>query len=265
MNPSQTESMPAIEGLSERLRFSIVVPFYNESSNAAPLIREIRSLTATWSDPYEIILIDDGSADFTAAAIRDEIVTWSEARLLQLFENYGQAAALYIGMQAARGEYVILLDGDSQNDPRDIPRLLNALDGADLVVGLRRDRQDSVARLIMSQLGNALRSRLLGDGIKDSGCGLKAFRREVIAAFIPIRTLYSFMPALALSAGYKVTQLPVHHRPRKSGKSKYGIRVFAWRPVVDLLGVWWFCRRRCPNALPKTAKPAGKVAEPLDS
>ena len=116
----------------------------------------------------------------------------------------------------------------------------------------------------MSCIGNAVRSSLLNDGIKDSGCGLKAFRREVVNTFIPIRTLYSFMPALALSAGYKVTQLPVRHRPRKSGKSKYGIRVFAWRPVIDLLGVWWFCRRRCPNLLAKTGKSKGKVAEPLD-
>jgi dolichol-phosphate mannosyltransferase len=257
--------MPEVDGLSERLRFSIVVPFYNEYSNAAPLIREIRSVTATWSDPYEAILIDDGSTDYTAAAIRDEIVTWPEARLFQLFENYGQATALYLGMQASRGDYVILLDGDGQNDPRDISRLLKALDRADLVVGVRRDRQDSAARLIMSRIGNAIRSRLLGDGIKDSGCGLKAFRREVVAAFIPIRTLYSFMPALAISAGYKVTQLPVCHRPRKSGKSKYGIMVFAWRPIVDLMGVWWFCRRRCPNPPAKTAKSTGKVAQPLDA
>lgn len=259
------ERMPEIGGCTERLRFSIVVPFYNEDSNAAPLIREIRAVTATWSDPYEAILIDDGSTDYTAAAIRNELVRWSEARLLQLSENYGQAAALYLGMQAARGDYVILLDGDGQNDPHDIPHLLKALDEADLVVGVRSDRQDSPPRLIVSRIGNAVRSRLLGDGIKDSGCGLKAFRREVVNAFIPIRTLYSFMPALAISAGYKVTQLPVRHRPRKSGKSKYGIRVFAWRPIVDLLGVCWFCRRRSPNPLAKTAKMNGKMAKLPDA
>ncbi|MGA8654817.1 MAG: glycosyltransferase family 2 protein [Chthoniobacterales bacterium] len=257
--------MSEIDGGTERLRLSIIVPFYNEDSNAATLIREIRAVTATWSDRYEAILIDDGSTDHTAAAIRNELVPWSEARLLQLFKNSGQAAALYLGMQAARGDYVILLDGDGQNDPQDIPRLLKALDRSDFVVGARADRQDSAARLIMSRIGNAVRSRLLGDGIKDSGCGLKAFRREVVNAFIPIRTLYSFMPALAISAGYKVTQLPVRHRPRKSGKSKYGVMVFAWRPIVDLLGVWWFCRRRCPNPLAKTAKSTGKVAEPLDA
>ena len=249
------------DGLCGRLRFSIVVPFYNEHSNAAPLIREIRSVTATWSDAYEAILVDDGSSDCTAATIRNEILTWPEAKLLQLPENYGQAAALYLGMQASRGEYLVLLDGDGQNDPRDIPRLLKALDGADFVVGVRRDRHDSVARLILSRIGNAARNRLLGDGIRDSGCGLKAFRREVIEAFIPIQTLYSFMPALAMSAGHRITQLPVCHRPRRSGKSKYGIRAFAWRPFIDLLGVWWFCKRRCRNPLAKSAKSAGKASE----
>jgi dolichol-phosphate mannosyltransferase len=250
---------------SKWLRFSIVVPFYNEEPNAAPLIREIRAVTATWSDPYEVILIDDGSTDYTAAAIRKELLKWSEARLLQLCENNGQAAALYLGMEVARGDYVILLDGDGQNDPHDIPRLIKTLDGADLVVGIRSHRQDSPSRLIMSWIGNAVRRSLLKDGIKDTGCGLKAFRREVVNTFIPIRTLYWFMPALALSAGYRVTQLPVHHRPRKSGKSNYGIRAFAWRPFVDLLGVWWFCRRRCPNPLAKTAKMNGKMAKLPDA
>ncbi|MGA8658745.1 MAG: glycosyltransferase [Chthoniobacterales bacterium] len=113
--------MPEIGGGTERLRFSIVVPFYNEGSNAVPLINQIRAVTATWSDPYEAILIDDGSTDYTAAAIRNELLRWSEARFLQLSENNGQAAALYLGMQAARGDYVILLDGDGQNDPLDIP------------------------------------------------------------------------------------------------------------------------------------------------
>jgi dolichol-phosphate mannosyltransferase len=240
--------MPEIDRSMERLQFSIVVPFYNEDSNAGTLIRELRAVTTTWSARYEVILIDDGSADNTAAAIRNELLQWTEARLIQLHKNCGQAAALYLGMHAARGAYVILLDGDGQNDPRDIPNLLQGLERADFVVGVRGNRQDSAARLIMSQIGNAVRSRLLRDGIRDSGCGLKAFRREVVEAFIPIQTLYSFMPALAISAGYKVIQLPVRHRSRKSGKSKYGIRVFAWRPIVDLLGVWWFCRRRCPKA-----------------
>jgi dolichol-phosphate mannosyltransferase len=225
------------------------------------LIREIRSVTAAWSDTYEAILVDDGSSDCTAATIRNEILTWPEAKLLQLPENYGQATALYLGMQASRGEYLVLLDGDGQNDPRDIPRFLKALDSVDFVVGVRHDRHDSVARLTLSRIGNAARNRLLGDGIRDSGCGLKAFRREVIEAFIPIQTLYSFMPALAMSAGHRITQLPVCHRPRRSGKSKYGIRAFAWRPFIDLLGVWWFCKRRCRNPLAKGAKSAAKASE----
>src|SRR5215472_16040617 len=152
--------MLEIDESSKWLRFSIVVAFYNEESNAAPLIREIRAVTATWSDPYEVILIDDGSTDYTAAAIRNELLRWSEARLLQLCENNGQAAALYLGMRAARGDYIILLDGDGQNDPHDIPLLIKALDAADFVVGMRSDRQDPPLRLMMSWIGNAVRSSL---------------------------------------------------------------------------------------------------------
>jgi dolichol-phosphate mannosyltransferase len=107
-------------------------------------------------------------------------------------------------------------------------------------------RRDSFVRRAMSRLANAARSRILGDGVIDSGCGIKAFHRRVVDAFIPMRTLYSFIPALAISAGFTIRQVPVHHRPRKGGKSKYGVRQFLWRPLLDLAGVWWFTRRRCP-------------------
>jgi hypothetical protein len=106
----------------------------------------------------------------------------------------------------------------------------------------------------MSRLANAARSRILGDGVADSGCGIKAFHRRVIDAFIPMRTLYSFMPALAISAGFTVRQVPVHHRPRSGGKSKYGVRQFLWKPLLDLMGVWWFSRRRCPLAVEKAIR-----------
>jgi dolichol-phosphate mannosyltransferase len=146
------------------------------------------------------------------------------------------------------------LDGDGQNDPQDIPRILAPLNEADMVVGIRVDRRDSFVRRVMSQLANAARSRILGDGVVDSGCGIKAFHRRVVEAFIPMRTLYSFIPALAISAGFTIRQVPVHHRPRSAGKSKYGVRQFLWKPLLDMAGVWWFARRRCPLA---TEKPFG--------
>lgn len=130
------------------------------------------------------------------------------------------------------------LDGDGQNDPADLPALLDQLSIADLVAGVRVNRQDSWLRRTMSRLANAIRSRLLGDGARDAGCALKAFRREVREAFVPIRTLYSFTPALAAAAGFRVIEWEVQHRPRTHGASKYGLGVMLWRPLADMLGVW---------------------------
>jgi dolichol-phosphate mannosyltransferase len=136
------------------------------------------------------------------------------------------------------------MDGDGQNCPADVPGLLAGRGNADMIVGIRQNRQDSWLRRKISRLANAVRSRILGDGMRDGGCALKVFRREVVSSFIPIRTLYSFMPAMAVAAGFRVVEAPVTHRARGGGKSNYGLQVFLWRPVLDLLGVWWFSRRR---------------------
>jgi dolichol-phosphate mannosyltransferase len=225
---------------------SIVIPVYNEEDVIGSLLDEVRSFANSWQDDYELLLIDDGSSDRTPLIARDRFANWSQARLIRLSRNCGQAAALYHGMKCARGDVVILMDGDGQNDPRDIPKLLAPLDQFDMVVGIRVNRRDSFVRRKMSLLANAIRGRILKDGVTDSGCGIKAFHRRVIEAFVPIRTLYSFMPALAISAGFSLRQVPVNHRARKGGKSKYGVRQFLWRPLLDLFGVWWFSHRRCP-------------------
>ncbi len=150
--------------------------------------------------------------------------------------NNGQAAALFVGMKQATGEILVTLDGDGQNDPADIPRLLAALDNFDMVAGVRARRQDSWLRLAMSRLANGVRSSLLRDGLRDTGCALKAFRCEVIESFIPIRTLYSFMGAMAVAGGFRICQLEVAHRPRTRGQSKYGLSVFWWKPLIDMVG-----------------------------
>jgi dolichol-phosphate mannosyltransferase len=136
------------------------------------------------------------------------------------------------------------MDGDGQNDPADIATLCGALGEVDMIVGIRAERSDSWLRRRMSRVANAVRGLVLRDGVRDSGCALKVFRREVVESFIPIRTLYSFMPALAVAGGHRVAQRQVRHRPRRAGKSSYGLRVMLWRPFLDLLGVWWFTRRR---------------------
>jgi dolichol-phosphate mannosyltransferase len=231
--------------------YSIVIPAYNEEDVVGDLLDELRRFLGTWRSDYELLIIDDGSSDRTAEIIGSRFENWSQGRLVRFSRNCGQAAALYYGMKRTCGQVVILMDGDGQNDPRDIPKVLAPLDRVDMVVGVRVDRRDSFTRRTMSWLANAARSRILRDGAADSGCGIKAFHRRVIDAFIPMRTLYSFMPALAVSAGFTVDQVPVHHRARSGGRSKYGVRQFLWRPLLDLLGVWWFSHRRCPLATEK--------------
>ena len=232
-------------------RYSIVIPAYNEEDVVGDLLDELRRFLGSWRSDYELLMIDDGSSDRTAEIIGSRFANWSEGQLIRLSRNCGQAAALYYGMKRACGQVVILMDGDGQNDPQDIPKVLAPLDRVDMVVGVRVDRRDSFTRRSMSRLANAARSRILRDGVADSGCGIKAFHRRVIDAFIPMRTLYSFMPALAISAGFTVDQVAVRHRPRSGGKSKYGVRQFLWRPLLDLIGVWWFSHRRCPLATEK--------------
>jgi dolichol-phosphate mannosyltransferase len=227
-------------------RYSIIIPVFNESEVIAQLLMETREVVRDWPWDYEVLVIDDGSSDSTPEVIERCFANWDQGKLIRFRENCGQAAALYHGMKEARGDVFILMDGDGQNDPHDIAKILESMDHADMVVGVRLDRRDSFVRRLMSRTANKIRSRILNDSITDSGCGIKALDREVFDAFIPIRTLYSFMPALALSAGFTVKQVPVRHRPRLGGKSKYGVRQFLWRPLLDLLGVWWFTRRRCP-------------------
>jgi dolichol-phosphate mannosyltransferase len=227
-----------------RPRISIIVPFFNEEENVVPLLTELRAVCNTVGQPYEGIFVNDGSQDATGWRLDEAAKGWPEARTFHFRSNHGQAAALFFGMKQAAGEVLVTLDGDRQNDPADIPKLLAELSDCDMVAGVRARRQDSWLRLAMSRLANSIRSRLLGDGLRDTGCALKAFRHEVVDSFIPIRTLYSFMGAMAVAGGFRLRQVEVVHRPRTRGVSKYGFSVFWWKPLVDMLGVFWFSRRR---------------------
>lgn len=223
---------------------SIVIPFYNEEGAIPGLLAEVRATMDALGRPYEAIFIDDGSADGTPAALAAATQAWPAARVIRQTPNQGQAAALLRGFQEVRGRWIITLDGDGQNVPADIPALLAAAENSDMVVGIRATRRDSALRRMMSRLANEVRGRMLGDHVQDSGCALKVFRAEVRAAFFPIRSLYSFLPAMAVAAGYRVTELPVTHRERRTGTSNYGFGTFAWRPFVDTLALWWLLRCR---------------------
>lgn len=203
--------------------------------------------------PHEILAVNDGSSDDTLGRALALAEKWPCLKILSFDQNRGQAAALLDGLREARGRVLITMDGDGQNDPLDIPALLQKLEETktDMVAGVRARRKDSWLRRRMSRLANAVRQKLLNDGVRDSGCALKVMRKEVCESFIPIRTLYSFMPALAVAAGYRVAEHEVHHRYRTTGTSKYGLGVMLWRPLVDMLGVWWFARRRFQKLAPQ--------------
>ncbi|MBS0659941.1 MAG: glycosyltransferase family 2 protein [Verrucomicrobia bacterium] len=230
------------------LRFSVVIPFYNEEGNAADLLGEVARALDALGGSGEVLMVNDCSRDGTAAVLDAQAARDPRFRAIHAPRNAGQAASLYRGFLQAQGEYLVTMDGDGQNDPADLPRLFEELQrtGADMIVGIRAARRDSALRKTMSRVANAVRQRILRDGCTDSGCALKIFRREVAQAFIPLKTLYSFLPALAVQGGYRVVQAPVAHRERRAGVSSYGLWVMLWRPLVDLLGMWWFTRRTFP-------------------
>lgn len=222
---------------------SVIIPFYNEAANIAPLLAELRETLATLRLPAEILCIDDGSTDATAAELASASAAWPAVRVVRFDRNRGQAAALWHGFQIARGAHLAMLDGDGQNPPAELARLWPLRDSADMISGARQGRQDSALRRAMSRLANAVRRAALHDGVTDTGCSLKLFRREVTASFLPIRTLYSFLPAFAVAAGFTVREVPVAHRPRRAGVSKYGLGAMFLLPLLDLLSLCWLLRR----------------------
>lgn len=227
-------------------QLSVVIPFFNEEECLLPLLEEVGSVMEGIAEPYEILAVDDGSSDRTPRLIAEAMRANPSLRLVRWEQNRGQAAALLDGLRLARAPVLITLDGDGQNDPADIPRLLARLEQADMVVGIRAARSDSRLRRWMSRFANAIRGRVLGDHMSDSGCALKVFRREVVDALVPIKTLYSFIPALAIAGGFEVIETEVRHRPRQGGTSSYGLRKMLWLPALDMLGVCWLIHRRVP-------------------
>jgi dolichol-phosphate mannosyltransferase len=218
---------------------SVVVPLYNEEQSVAMLQRELAD--ALTGLDYEIIFVDDGSQDETVARIAPNLRT----RVLHFEKNAGQSAAIFAGLQAVRSEIAVLIDGDLQNDPADIPRLLAEISrGADLVCGYRARRKDTLLKRITSRVANFVRSRFTRDGVRDTGCTLKAIRRDCIGALVPFKGMHRFIPALVKGAGYRLVEIPVNHRPRRFGQSKYGLGNRALRATIDMFGVRWLLSRR---------------------
>lgn len=218
---------------------SVVVPLFNEAENV-PLLQSELAAALTGLD-YEIIFVDDGSSDQTVK----QIAVGPSVRVLSFERNAGQSAAMFAGLQTARGATCVLIDGDLQNDPRDIPRLLAEIErGADLVCGYRAQRKDTFMKRVTSRVANLVRSRFTKDGVRDTGCTLKAMRRECIGALVPFKGMHRFIPALVKGAGFRLVEISVNHRPRKFGQSKYGLGNRAIRVTIDMFGVRWLLSRQ---------------------
>ena len=218
---------------------SVIVPLFNEEENMSILQSELNA-TLGGTD-HEIIFVDDGSVDRTV----ERIVTAPNIRVIRFGKNTGQSAAIYAGLEVARGATAVLIDGDLQNDPADIPRLLAEIDrGADLVCGYRAQRKDTLVKRLTSRTANFVRSRFTKDGVRDTGCTLKAMRCECVSALVPFKGMHRFIPALVKAAGYRLVEIPVNHRPRRFGQSKYGLGNRALRATIDMFGVRWLLSRR---------------------
>ena len=234
---------------------SVVIPLYNEAGNMEALQRELHAALTGLS--YEIVFVDDGSTDDTVARVEKR----PEVRLLQFEQNAGQSAAMHAGINAAQGAVIALLDGDLQNDPADIPRLLAEIEkGADLVCGYRASRKDTVVKQITSRVANFVRSRFTKDGVRDTGCTLKAMRRDCRQALPLFYGMHRFIPALVKGAGYQIIEIPVNHRPRTAGVSKYGLGNRAIKATVDMFGVRWLLSRHVQYRLKAESENGGKPA-----
>jgi glycosyltransferase involved in cell wall biosynthesis len=224
---------------------SVVVPVKDEAANVGPLAREIAAALAPEA-PHEIIFIDDGSSDGTGDALAGLKSEIPALRVLRHERNLGQSRGIRSGVAAARGGIIITLDGDGQNDPADIPKLLRLLEAdpkVGLVSGVRTKRKDTASRRLASKVGNAFRNWMLKDGAADTGCGLKAFRREVFVALPYFDHIHRFLITLTLREGWEVRFVPVNHRPRTAGQSKYTNFGRLLVSGADLMGVRWLLRR----------------------
>jgi dolichol-phosphate mannosyltransferase len=218
---------------------SIVVPLFNEEDNVVELQSQIAAALAGMD--YEIVLVDDGSTDATVSRVQ----RGERVRLLQFERNAGQSAAMHAGIHNARGAIIATLDGDLQNDPADIPAMIAKLDeGYDLVCGYRARRKDTAFKRLQSRIANAVRSRFVGDHVRDTGCTLKVMRAPCREALLLFNGMHRFIPALIGNMGYRVTEMPVNHRPRIHGVSKYGFGNRALRATRDMFGVRWLNSRR---------------------
>jgi dolichol-phosphate mannosyltransferase len=226
-----------------QLRLSVVVPVHDEIESIEPLYRELFETIGSLPGGVELLFVDDGSRDGGLEHMRKIAAVDRRVRVLVLDGQYGQSSALEAGFRAVRGEVTVTMDGDLQNDPADIPRLLAELEHADVVNGVRTNRHDSWVRRLSSRIGNGFRNWITHEHVTDVGCSLRAIRSEFLSELRLPRGTHRFLPTLLRMQGARITEIPVGHRPRRHGRSKYGIGNRMFRGLVDTLAVRWMQSR----------------------
>jgi dolichol-phosphate mannosyltransferase len=228
---------------AKKIDISIVIPVYNEEENLPILVPHIAKVLGALGKSYEMILVDDGSLDKSREMIKKMGSTDPRIHLLGFKYNCGETAAGAAGLKEARGNVVITIDADLQNDPDDIPKMLECLKEYDMVTGWRQKREDSWVKRITSKIANRIRNRLSGEEIRDSGCTYRAYKRECLQNLKLYKGMHRFMPTLVKMEGYRVVEIPIAHHPRRFGVSKYTTWNRMWRALVDLLAVRWMKSR----------------------
>lgn len=227
-------------------RISAVIPCYNELENIEPLVAELQAALDPTGHPYEIIYVDDFSADGSSEKLVELATRMPFLRVFRHKQNLGESAAILSGYEQARGDIVITMDADLQNDPADIPEMLKLLENVDAVCGVRARRQDSTIKKMSSRVANKVRHWLLNDGIHDAGCTLRVVRRHSLNQLPGFRGLHRFLPTILKIHGFHVLEMPVNHRPRTRGVSKYGIGNRLWVGIADIMGMRWYRKRHFP-------------------
>jgi len=222
---------------------SVIIPVYNEEENVTPLTAELMEVLNKLKKSFEVIFVDDGSTDRSLTILKELQTKFRDIRIIKFRRNCGQTAGFDAGIRAARGEVIVTMDADLQNDPHDIPKLLEKIGDYDAVCGWRQKRNDNFIRRISSRIANGVRNKLSGESIRDVGCSLKAFRSVYAKKMKLFTGMHRFFPTLIKMEGGRVTEVPVNHRQRKYGTPKYNIRNRIIRSFVDLLAVCWMKKR----------------------
>lgn len=233
------------------LIYSVVIPLKDEATNACDLIEELELSMNSLEKPWELICIDDGSTDETLSILTDLARKKSYMKIISFTQNFGQSSAFDAGFKAAKGKYIITLDGDRQNDPKDIPKLLELIEECDLVCGWRTERKDPWSKKIISKLSNLIRGHLCQDSVHDTGCSLKVYRKSCLQKIKLYHGMHRFLPALFKLEGFCIKEVPVNHRQRQGGKSKYNFFNRSISPFIDLLVVMWMHRRKLHYTMKK--------------